>query len=283
MYGKVALGCTIVAVLSAACAPRQREYELRGVVVAIDSASHEITIKHEDIPRFMPGMTMPFKVRDPLLLQGRVPGDLVRATLVVEESDAHIRALERTGSAAVPESPSALRPDILEAGEAVPDAAFTDQEGKPRRLSDWRGQAVAVTFVYTRCPISNFCPLTDQHFKNAQRAIEDAPDLRGRARLVSVSIDPEYDTPPVLAARARTLQASPEVWTFLTGERQALEEFASRFGVALMRGDAPAQEIVHNLRTAIIDSNGRLSDILRGNEWTVPQLTAELRTALAWR
>jgi protein SCO1/2 len=283
MYRLLALGSAVLSILGAACGPAPRVYELRGVVVAVDPARDEITIRHEDIPRFMPGMTMPFKVRDPGLLQGRMPGDVVRATLVVEESAAHIRAMERTGSAPVPESSSMLRPDLLEVGEALPDATFADQEGQPRRLSDWRGQALAVTFIYTRCPIPNFCPLIDRRFRSAQRAILDAPGLRGRARLLSVSFDPEHDTPPVLAAHAGKLEANPNVWSFLTGEREALERFASRFGVTLVREEAPAGEIVHGLRTAIIDANGRLSAILPGSEWDEADLLSELRTALERR
>lgn len=279
----VALGSAVLTICAAACAPGPREYELRGVVVAVDSARQEITIKHEDIPRFMPGMTMPFKVRDPRLLQGRVAGDLVRATLVVEESEAHLRALERTGSAPVPESSATPRPDILDPGEPAPEATFTDEEGKTRRLSDWRGQVLAVTFIYTRCPIPNFCPQMDQHFKSAQDAIQNDPELRGRVRLLSVSFDPAYDKAPVLAARARQLKADPEIWSFLTGEREDLERFASRFGVSIVREDAPAQEIVHNLRTAVIDTNGRVSVILRGTEWSPPELTAALRKALERR
>lgn len=265
----------------AACGSPAREFELRGVVVGVDAARQEITIKHEDIPRFMPGMTMPFKVRDARLLEGRVPGDLVRATLVVENSDAHLRAIERTGTGPVPEPPPAPRVDVLEAGAAAPDAAFTDQDGTTRRLSDWRGSVVAVTFVYTRCPVPNFCPLMDRHFKAAQEAVKADGALGGRVRLVSVTLDPAYDRPPVLAAHARRLGADPDVWTFLTGDRAKIEGFASRFGVSIVKEKAAGADIVHNLRTAVVDANGRIAAILRGNEWTPEELTAALRTALA--
>src|SRR5688572_12258499 len=150
----------LAASVAAGCAPRPREYELRGVVVAVDSTRQEITIKHDDIPRFMPGMTMPFRVKDAALLEGRVPGDLVRATLVVEDNGAHLRALERTGSAPAPPV-EAAPPRPLEPGAEVPDASFVDQDGATRRFSSWRGHALAVTFMYTRCPIPNFCPLMD--------------------------------------------------------------------------------------------------------------------------
>jgi protein SCO1/2 len=278
------LALATVIALTAACAQeRSREYELRGVVVRVDPSRQEITIKHDDIPRFMPGMTMPFRVRDPQLLTGRVPGDLVRATLVLEGSDAHLRALERTGSAPVPPAPEGMLPDILEPGASVPDAAFTDHEGRRRRLSDWRGRALAVTFTYTRCPLPNFCPAMDRHFKAAQDMVRRDPELQPRVHLVSVSFDPDYDRPRVLASHARQLDADPAVWSFVTGEREEIDRFASRFGVSVIREGASPREIVHNLRTAIIDANGRLAVIVRDSEWTPADLIGELRKSLARR
>lgn len=262
------------------CRAPAREYELRGVVVSVDATQDEITIKHEDIPRFMPGMTMPFKVRNRRLLEGRVPGDLVRATLVVQDSDAHLRTLERVGSAPVPANPAAPLREVLNPGDPVPDGTFTDDAGAPRKLTDWRGQALAVTFIYTRCPLPNFCPLMDQHFKRVQESVAREADLRGRVHLLSVSFDPDYDRPPVLAARARQLEADGTIWTFLTGDRNEIERFSARFGISLVRNEASPQEIVHNLRTAVIDPGGRLVTIVSGNEWTPQELLASLRKAL---
>ena len=265
--------------LASACRNRPREVELRGVVVSVDLPKKEITIQHGDIPRFMPAMTMPFKVRDARLLEGRVPGDLVRGTLVVEDADAHLRTLERTGSGAAPTAAASV-PEALAPGAAVPDARFRDEAGKARRLSGWRGQALAVSFIYTRCPLPNFCPLMDEHFKAVQAVVLQEQDLRGRVRLLSVSFDPLHDQPEVLATRAKQLGADPAVWTYLTGEREEIATFASRFGVSIVPADPQTQEIVHNLRTAIIDKDGRLSAILRGNEWTPQELIAELRKAI---
>jgi protein SCO1/2 len=269
-----------IAISPAACRPAAREYELRGVVVSVDASRQEITIKHEDIPRFMPGMTMPFKVRDEKLLVGRVPGDLVRARLVVEDSNGYLRTIERIGSAPVPPTPAATVPGVLAPGDEVMEGTFTDQTGQRRKLSDWRGRAVVVTFIYTRCPLPNFCPLMDQHFKRVQEKFAEQPEMRERIHLLSVSFDPEYDRPPVLAAHARRLGADPTLWTYLTGDREAVEMFAAQFGITVIREGSP-QEIVHNLRTAVIDPNGRLVTILRGAEWTPEDLIRELRTALA--
>jgi protein SCO1/2 len=257
-----------------------REYELRGQVVAIDPARLEITIKHEDIPRFMPGMTMPFKVKEPGLLEGRVPGDLVRATLVVEDEGAHLRTIERTGSAPLAEAPVAAgsADALLNEGDVVPDAAFVDATGTSRRLSEWRGQALAVTFIYTRCPFPDFCPLMDRQFQAAQRTLASDDALGSRARLLSVSIDPGHDRPPVLRDHARRVGADPARWTFLTGRPEDIQAFAWQFGLSVVR-EGDATEIVHNLRTVVLDGEGRLATVLRGNEWTPDDLIGALRKA----
>ncbi len=269
--------------LCSACAQDRREVELRGVVISVDVPKKEITIQHEDIPRFMPSMTMPFKVRDARLLEGRAPGDLVRGTLVVENADAHLRTLERTGSAPVPAATSPALSEALAPGAEVPDARFLDDRGNTRRLSGWRGQALAVSFIYTRCPLPNFCPLMDQHFKAVQAAVLREPDLRGQVRLLSVSFDPTHDQPQVIAARAEQLGADPAVWSYLTGERTEIARFASQFGVSIMPMDPETREIVHNLRTAVINADGRLTTILHGNDWTPADLVAELRKAIGRR
>ena len=256
-----------------------REYELRGQVIAVDQARQRVTIRHEDIPRFMPGMTMAFRVADPGLLQGRVPGDLVTGTLVVRDTEVILRALRRTGFSAVPPSVEPLPMVILSPHENVADSVFVDESGGRRRLADWRGKTVAVTFMYTRCPLPNYCPLMDRHFKNVQDQVLADPVLVHDVQLLSVTLDPQHDTPDVLAHHAAILNANPAVWRFLTGEAGDIDRFARQFGVAATRGEGP--EIVHNLQTAIVDRHGRLVTILNGNEWTPSQLMTGLRQARA--
>jgi len=260
-----------------------REYPLRGQVVAVDEARQQVTIRHEDIPQFMPGMTMAFTVRDKKLLKGRTPGELVTATLVVAQSDVHLRALERTGFAPIPDPEAAPRVmNLLQPGERVRDAALIDETRARRRIADWQGDVLAVTFTYTLCPLPNFCPLIDRHFQTVQSQILSDASLKGRVRLLSVSFDPERDTPAVLAKRAAALKADPSVWHFLTGARDELEEFASQFGVSVIR-EQGNPEIVHNLRTAIVDADGRLRTILNGSEWMPADLMTALRDARAGR
>jgi protein SCO1/2 len=257
----------------------EREYQLTGQVLAVDPSRQEITIKHEDIPQFMPGMTMAFKVKDGRLLDGRAPGDLVRATLVVGESEAHLRTLEGIGHAPVAGTAPTAGANLLREGEIVADSTFIDESGATRHLTDWRGRAIAITFIYTRCPVPTFCPLMDRHFKAAQDLVRADPALEGNAQLLSISFDPDYDTPAVLSQHALRVQADPAVWRFLTGTRADVEKFASQFGISVMREGVDNAEIVHNLRTAVIDPQGRLVTVLRGGEWTPAELVSALRSA----
>jgi protein SCO1/2 len=243
-----------------------------------------MTVKHEDIQGFMPGMTMPFKVRDAAELAGRKPGDLITATLVVEDSVGYLADIRKTGEAPLPAEPrEPPRVPTIEPGTEVPDAELIDQEGRTRRISEWRGRTIAVTFVYTRCPLPDFCPLMDRHFKAAQTALTADPALASRVHLLSVSFDPDYDTPAVITAHAQRVGADPAVWSYLTGARGAVDRFAGAFGVSVMREAQPAQEIIHNLRTAVIDAQGRLVTVLNGRDWTPEELVTEMRAADAGR
>ena len=283
---RVLLTLALVAGLSLTACSRSRQYELRGQIIAIDRASAKITIKHEDIRGFMPAMTMSFDVRDRGLIEGRQPGELVTATLVVEDRGAYLSTIQRTGTAPLADVPPPAPVHVVRSGDQVPDAEFTDQAGRARRFSDWRGQVVVVTFVYTRCPIPNFCPLMDRNFLEVQRVVAKDPTLRGRVHLISVSFDPAYDTPAVLAAHAARVSADPAHWSLLTGAREELERFTSFFGVSVVsppsreRSGGAGAEIVHNLRTAVVDAKGRVVTILSGNEWTPAELLGHMRGAL---
>jgi protein SCO1/2 len=270
----------ISALLAMLACARGQEYELRGQVLAVDRERRQITVKHEDIKGFMPAMTMPFTVRNHGALDARAPGELIRATLVVGSGEAYLKDIERTGEAPLAEAAAPRAFDLLDPGETVPDEPFVDQGGASRRLSDWRGKAVAVTFIYTRCPLPDFCPLMDRNFAWVQKAVEADPALRERVRLVSVSFDPDVDRPPVLKAHAAKAGADPAVWSFVTGDRDDIDRFASRFGVSIVREDPAAQEIVHNLRTAVIDPQGRLVRVFSGNDWQPADLLNELRSSI---
>ena len=274
----------LVAVVACSRAPEPKQYELKGQVLGVKPEAREVLIKHEDILGFMPGMTMPFKVREAKLIEGLRPGDLVTATLVVADTEAYLSAVTKTGHAApdVPAPPETASSgfELLKEGETVPEQLLIDQDGKPRPLSKMRGHRVALTFIYTRCPMPDFCPLMDRHFQAVQQEIKRNPALAD-VRLVSVSFDPQFDTPPVLKAHADRLGADPLIWTFVTGEREAITRFAARFGVSVEREERNPIDITHNLRTAIIDAEGRLVTVRTGNDWTPADVLADLEATPA--
>jgi protein SCO1/2 len=258
-----------------------RQYPLKGQVLAVNTERQEITIKHDDIPNLMPGMTMSFPVASADLLKGREPGELVTATLEVTDAMGRLTSITRTGFTALPanSNQAELAAGLLKVGDPAPDVALVDTRNRRRSFAEWRGTATLVTFIYTNCPLPNFCPLMDQNFATLQRAIAEDATLRGRVRLLSVSFDPERDTPDVLAAHAARFKADPAVWEFVTGDRVAIDRFAAKFGVGLLRADGET-EITHNLRTTLIGADGRIVKIYSGNDWTPGTVLADLRTTV---
>jgi protein SCO1 len=260
-----------------------RTYELTGVILGIDNERRQVLVRHDEIPGFMVAMTMPFEVQDPSELDGRERGDRIRATLVVDESEgairAHLTGITRTGHVELEEAaPASMAPPIVMPGDPAPDAPLVDHRGEPLPLSALRGHRVALTFMFTRCPFPEFCPLMDRHFVALQEAIAADPALAD-VRLVSVTLDPDYDTPGVLATHAARLGADPDIWSFVTADPDALAEFSGRLGIYAEReGPGPA-DLVHNLRTAVIDADGRLTAIHTGNQWTPDELLEDLAAA----
>ena len=283
------LACAAVFVIGGllACtrpAEQQRTYPIRGQILSIgetrQDGRRELSVKHEDIPGFMPAMSMAYFVKTPSLLDGLAPGDLFSATLVLNGSDIHLEAVKKTGHAGLPPDARPVRAmEVMDPGEVVPDDELQDQDGRTRKLSDWRGRALAVTFVYTRCPLPDFCPLMDRRFADIQRAIAGDAALRDRAHLVSISFDPARDTQDVIRAHARARGADPATWSYLTGTKAAIDAVTSRFGVSTIDEKDTAQTITHNLRTAIVDTQGRLVKVYSGNEWTVDDILTDLRRA----
>jgi protein SCO1/2 len=269
-------------------APVQRTYELRGQVLALRTDIREVRLAHEEIPGYMPAMSMSFAVKDPALLDGLERGDTIRATLVVTDTDAWLSRLEKTGHGPVREeqpeeadaAPAAPPPDLLEPGQPVPDTTFTDQAGRTFSLAATRGKAVALTFIYTRCPLPTFCPRLDRHFLAAQKQAQARADLRGRVQFLTVSFDPAFDTPAVLEQHAASIGADLASWRFLTADQATVDRFATKFGVAILREDDEGQSITHNLRTAVIAPDGRLVRIFTGADWSPDELVAALAATL---
>jgi protein SCO1 len=157
-------------------------------------------------------------------------------------------------------------------GDRVPDFTLTDQTGKTVRLSELRGEPVALTFAYTRCPDAAACPMTMAKFAKLNAAIAG----KDVGRLLVVTVDPENDTPAALADFAKRIGADPARWKFLTGDPKMLARVAETFGVLYYpeRG-----QILHQQAVAIIDPNGRLASITYGSDWEPEQILQELEKA----
>ncbi|MFO0956851.1 MAG: SCO family protein [Isosphaeraceae bacterium] len=279
-----------LALLQAACnrpMPTQKiepdhewlSYDLVGVVRQVEPEGHRVTIRHEAIPGFMAAMTMPFVLDDEDLLAELHPGDEVAGKLAVETRYGEVRSY-RLNSLIVTRPALARPPESiihrLEPGEAVPDFRLTLQDGSQANLADFRGQWLAITFIYTRCPLPDFCPLMDRKFLELRKRLDQAPDLSMSVRLLSISFDPDYDTPETLERHARQIGATPPGWTFAVADHEELAKITPGMGLTYAPGD---REIVHNLVTALIDPGGNLAQIYRGRDWQPSDLIRAVRKA----
>jgi protein SCO1 len=250
-----------------------RTYPVVGVVTA-PPADGRVTVAHEDIPGYMPAMTMPF-VLGPRAPARLAPGDRVRFTLRVAVDSSHaedIRVVGRDARVASAVAGAAPIPQRLKKGDALPAFSLTDAASRAFSNADLRGRLTAVTFIFTRCPVPDFCPLMVKRFQQMQRELQRDRTL-GDVRLLSVTLDPEYDTPAVLGAYAKAMGASPERWRFVTGKPAEIATLTKAFAVHAERNGV---FIDHTLATAIVDADGRLVEIWRGNGWKAAEILEAL-------
>ena len=265
--------------------PGAKTFEVHGQVRSVDTVNKIVRITHEAIPNYMPAMTMPFPVKNAALLDGLAAGDNVQFELVVTEDDAWIAHIEKiaadTASAEsapvnlAEMSPAERETERVQVGELVPDFTLIDQDNRTVHLSDFRGQAVLLTFVYTRCPLPNFCPLMSKNFSELEKRLSG--EFPGRYHLMSLTMDPDYDRPAVLKEYASRYEANPEDWTFATGTAEQIQFVASLTGLYYARENGL---ISHDLRTALIGPDGRLVHLWKSNVWTPYEVQRRVRETL---
>ncbi|HEX9614129.1 MAG TPA: SCO family protein [Bacteroidota bacterium] len=257
-------------------------FSLRGVVVSISHEKKRIVIDHEEIPDYMKAMTMPFKVKDSTLLTKVRPGDSVLGILAVSRAESWLESLTVVGTSEEPATPSsaadAMFRRIYKEGEKLPDLTFVNQDGKRVKLSDYRGKTVAMTFVYSRCPLPDFCIRMSDHFARIQKNLKRDASLSGKWHLLTISFDPEFDSPEVMKRYGKSYGADFSVWEFVTDSLNAVVDLAD--GLGLVTDDDEGGLIAHNLRTAVIDQNGSLVLVYKGNEWTAKELEDAIRAAI---
>lgn len=255
------------------------EYRVEGVVKDVIPEKNRVRIAHEEIPDYMPAMTMLFDVKDPQELEDVKAGDKVRFLMVVTRDDGWIEEVQRLGevSEIVTDEPSSFRlvrdVDPLTIGDPMPDYTFTNEMGQVVSLSDYEGKALALTFIFTRCPFPTFCPRMSAYFQSVYKELQSMDNAPENWHLFSVTIDPQYDTPQILKNYAQAYTYDPERWNYLTGKLIDITAISEQFGLQFYRPEPEnPSNLSHNLRTVVIDAAGRVSHILVGNEWEPREL-----------
>ncbi len=255
-----------------------RTFQARGTVTGVAAGERTVTIAHEAIPGYMDAMTMPFKVKEPSELDGLKTGDSILFRLEVTDSESWVEGISKAANT-LPTGPASRLPEgrlnlgPSKAGEKpgaaggtppplrrhpLLDYPFTNELAQAVRLSDFRGHALAITFFFTRCPIPDFCPRLSKNFEEASEKLCAMSGGPTNWHFLSVTFDPEFDTPTVLRAYGERYQYDPKHWSFLTGPREQIGELANGSDVKF----EPASGFInHNFRTLIIDAAGHLQMI----------------------
>lgn len=258
-----------------------KRYKLVGKIVSIDAGQKTLTIDGQDIPGFMAAMVMPYPVLHADQLNGLEAGDEITADVVVNQSDmsAHLENIVVTKKAGGKPT-SELH--IPEAGDAVPDFVVLDQNDKRVHLSSFRGHVLLVTFIYTRCPFANYCPLVSHDFAEIYAETKNNPKLAKNVRLLTISFDPQHDTPAVLRKYGESFRgvtgASPfDRWEFAAAPAEELPKMANFFGLTYSENNG---KIVHSMSTTVVTPDGKVYKWYDGNDWQPSQLVADATQAL---
>jgi protein SCO1/2 len=265
----------VLAILATAgCATH---HEARGVVLRVDPDARTMIVSHDAVPGVMDAMVMPFDLRDPRDARAVVPGDRLAFRISTHKGRTRIDRL-RLLSAALPAAPSAAVPAqamAVKLGEPVPDFTLTSHHGGPLTLSSLRGKAVAVAFIYTRCPLPDYCPRLMTNFRAVKQRF--AERMNRDLVLLTVTFDPQFDTTETLRNYSRRHGADVEGWHFLTGAKDDIGRVCELFGVEFWPEEGL---ITHTLRTAVVDRNGRLAATLEGKDYSGRQLGDLLESVL---
>ena len=258
---------------SAASSSTAVRYTVTGIVTAapIDG---RVMVAHDEIPDYMPAMTMPFAVDRDAPPRVRA-GDRVQFTLIVDGTSTLADQFHVTGhDARVTEALAAPRRSRVRVGDAWPEVALTRETGAAFTTADLRGHRTAITFIFTRCPVPEFCPLMVKRFQQIQRQL-DADTSLADVRLLAITLDPTFDSPEILRAYATAMQADPDRWAFATGEPVAITALTRALAIHVERNGVLLD---HTLATALVDADGRIAGLWRGNGWTAEEVLTTIRT-----
>ena len=257
----------------------EQRFQGTGLVVTVDRQHQTITISHDSIPGFMDAMVMPFHVRDPREFENVRAATMVDFTLVITKTSSYVsdlrvrkyESIERDPDQArhlrVLDSAMAAKAPVLEIGQTVPNFTLVDQNNRQVALSDFTGKVVAITFIYTRCPLPDYCFRLTNNFGRLQKRFRER--MGKELMLLSITFDPEHDSPEVLAKYAEVWKADRAGWRFLTGPVDSVKQVCGKFGMNFWPDEGL---LTHSLHTILIDRRGKLIANLEGNQYTAGQL-----------
>jgi protein SCO1/2 len=259
-----------------------KTFLVNGTLRKLDPSEGTATIQHEAIPGYMPAMTMPFMVKNTNELIGLELDGPVVFRLNVTKNDSWIDKLKKAPGP-TPAEPPKREPvrlvrnvEELKIGDAIPDYHFTNELGQTISLGQFKGQALALTFIFTRCPLPNFCPLMSRNFSEAYKLLTAKSGAPTNWHLLTISFDPHHDTPDVLKAFAQAYEYDPKKWNFVTGAMIDIDAITDQFNLTI---SVQNDQWEHKLRTAVIDAQGHVRKIIVGNQWTPEELVEDLISA----
>jgi protein SCO1/2 len=250
----------------AACA---QHHTGRGLILRVDQPGSTVTISHDAFPGFMDAMAMPFELKGGARAVTLRPGDRVQFRLSVKKGRSWVDRVDVVSAAPVDAGlqQTPVAPVLVPVGSPMPDFELTDQSGRAVALSALKGKVVAVTFIYSRCPLPDYCPRMIENFRAVRQRF--AARMDQDLVLLTISFDPKYDTPEILTRYAASQRAGGPGWHFLTGDPARIERVCNAFGIQYW---AEEGLITHSLQTAVIDRDGRLAATVEGKDFTPQQL-----------
>ncbi|MBS1797881.1 MAG: SCO family protein [Acidobacteria bacterium] len=263
-----------------------KRFKLSGKVIAVDKAKKKATIEHGEVKGYMQAMTMEFPVHADWVWDDLVPGAEVQADLVIDETAKDPYWLENIAIIAAPDPnrPAPVDDRFAQLGKEVPEFTLTNQDGRRISTKDFKGKAWALTFIYSRCPLPDYCIKMSTNFSDAAREVMNS-EYKDKIRLLSISFDPENDTPEKLRQYGQGYfgkDAKPDfsVWQLAVGSDQEVKAITGFFGLRYEKDPNDKTQINHSLRTAVVAPDGRITKIFAGSDYTANDLLGELKATL---
>jgi protein SCO1/2 len=272
---------SVVLLLTVSLACRPKRHSLQGEVVAKNVATSEITVKHGDIPGFMMAMAMPYRVKNSAIVRELQPGDKIAAEVVVgsDRSDYWLEDVRITDESGRGQQRPAAGTRMLMPGAQVPDVALVNQDGRTIHLADFRGKALLITSIYTRCPMPDFCPRLSSQFAQIHNELKKNPADYRKTHLLTISFDPTHDSPAVLRKYGLSYlngdASGFSHWDFASANPGKLQPLAQAFGLQYEEKD---DQIIHTMNIVLIAPDGTMSKFW-STDWTWTELLESLQNA----